>query len=92
MSFGQHLGRLREAAGLSRAELARRARVPVSTLRNWEADRGFPALPAALRLAAALGVPVESFAAGVEDLAEADPATPPDRPRRRQKGKTHRRR
>jgi transcriptional regulator with XRE-family HTH domain len=55
MSFGQHLRRLRESAGLSRAELAGRAGVPASTLRNWEGDRGFPGLPAALRLAAALG-------------------------------------
>jgi transcriptional regulator with XRE-family HTH domain len=47
--------------------LARRAGVPVGTLRNWEADRGFPGLPALLRLAAALGVPVERFAEGVED-------------------------
>jgi DNA-binding transcriptional regulator YiaG len=36
MSFGQHLRALREAADLSRAELARRAVVPASTLRNWE--------------------------------------------------------
>jgi DNA-binding XRE family transcriptional regulator len=55
-SFGQHLRGLREAAGLSRAELARRSGVPVSTLRNWEADRGMPGLPAALWLAEALGV------------------------------------
>jgi HTH-type transcriptional regulator, cell division transcriptional repressor len=70
MSFGLHLRGLREAAGLSRAELARKAGVPISTLRNWEGDRGFPGLPAALRLAEALGVPVERFAEGVEDPAE----------------------
>ena len=59
MSFGQHLRSLREAAGLSRAALARRAGVPAGTLRNWEADRGMPGLPALLRLAEALGVPAE---------------------------------
>jgi DNA-binding transcriptional regulator YiaG len=48
MSFGQYLRGLREGAGLSRPELARRAAVPSSTLRNWEADRGMPFLPAAL--------------------------------------------
>ena len=42
MSYGGHLRTLRGEAGLSRAELARRARVPVGTLRNWENDRGFP--------------------------------------------------
>jgi DNA-binding XRE family transcriptional regulator len=51
MSFGQHLRGLREVAGLSRAELAQRAAVPVSTLRNWEADRGFPDWTVGMRLA-----------------------------------------
>jgi transcriptional regulator with XRE-family HTH domain len=69
MSFGGHLRSLRAVAGLSRAELARRAGVPVSTLRNWENDRGFPGL-AFLRLAEALGVPVERLAEGVDDPAE----------------------
>jgi transcriptional regulator with XRE-family HTH domain len=69
MSFGQHLRTLCTTAGLSRAEAARRARVPASTLRGWENDRGFPPLPALVRLADALGVPVERFAEGVEDPA-----------------------
>jgi transcriptional regulator with XRE-family HTH domain len=86
MSFGQHLRALREGAGLSRAELARRAGIPAGTLRNWEGDRGFPGLPALLRLAGALGVPVERLAEGVEDPAEDDPAPLPERSRRRPKG------
>jgi DNA-binding transcriptional regulator YiaG len=53
MSFGGHLRTLREKACLSRAELARRAGVPVSTLRHWEHGRGFPGVPAFLRLAEA---------------------------------------
>jgi transcriptional regulator with XRE-family HTH domain len=77
MSFGQHLRALREEAGLSRAELARRAVVPVSTLCNWEGDRGFPGLAACLGLAAALGVPAERFAEGVEDPAGQDAAPGP---------------
>jgi transcriptional regulator with XRE-family HTH domain len=87
MSFGEHLRGLREAAGLSRPELARRARVPAGTLRSWEGDRGFPGLPALLRLAGALGVPVERFAQGVEDPAgdEAGPAQ--GKPRRARRGK-----
>jgi transcriptional regulator with XRE-family HTH domain len=67
MSFGRHMRALREKAGLSRAELARRAGVPVSTLRNWEGDRGFPNVAAGLRLAEALGVRIERLAEGVED-------------------------
>jgi transcriptional regulator with XRE-family HTH domain len=74
MSFGGHIRKLREGAGLSRAELARKAAVPASTLRNWEGGRGFPGLPVLLRLAAALGVTVERIAEGVDDLAEDEPA------------------
>jgi transcriptional regulator with XRE-family HTH domain len=79
MSFGEHLRALREQAGLSRAELARRAGVPASTLRNWEAGPGFPTTRSAagfMRLAGALGVPFERLAEGVEDPAdeEADEA------------------
>jgi transcriptional regulator with XRE-family HTH domain len=77
MSFGTHLRALRESAGLSRAELARQAGVPLSTLRNWEGDRGFPGLPALRRLAEALGLPVERFAQGVDDPAEDEPEMPP---------------
>jgi transcriptional regulator with XRE-family HTH domain len=87
MSFGQHLRSLREGAGLSRAELARRAGVPASTLRNWEGDRGMPGIPAALRLAEALGVPVEWLAEGVDDDAEEE-LDAPEKPRRPRKRKT----
>jgi transcriptional regulator with XRE-family HTH domain len=87
MSFGGYLKALRQGAGLSRAELARRARVPAGTLRNWEGDRGFPGLAACLRLAAALGVPVERLAEGVEDPAGEEPETAPERPRRTRRGK-----
>jgi transcriptional regulator with XRE-family HTH domain len=66
----------REGAGLSRAEPARTAGVPAGTLRNWEGDRGFPGLPAALRLAEALGVPVEQLAEGVEDPAAEEEGEP----------------
>jgi hypothetical protein len=38
-------------------EQTQTAGVPVGTLRKWQGDRGMPGLPAALRLAAALGVP-----------------------------------
>ena len=48
MSFGGHLRALRQEAGLSRGELARRAAVPVSTLRGGGRTTGaFPALPPA---------------------------------------------
>jgi transcriptional regulator with XRE-family HTH domain len=87
MSFGKHLRALRGEAGLSRPELAREAGVPVSTLRNWEGGRGMPGLPVLLRLAGALGVPVERFAEGVEDPAEEELEPAPERPRRPPKEK-----
>ena len=73
MSFGGHLRALRGAAKLYRAELARQAGAPVSTLRHWENDRGFAGIPAFLRLAEALGVPAERLAEGVDDPAEGRP-------------------
>jgi transcriptional regulator with XRE-family HTH domain len=74
MSFGQHLRTLRQGAGLSRAELARRSGVPASTLRNWENDRSFPTVATTfLRLAEALGVTPERLAEGVEDPAGDEP-------------------
>jgi transcriptional regulator with XRE-family HTH domain len=57
--------------------------VPVSTLRNWENDRGFPGLPVLVRLAEVLGVPVERFAEGVDEPEVAAGAS-----RRMRKGKT----
>ena len=65
---------MREAAGLSRAELARRAAVPAGTLRNWEGDRGFPHPRAFVSLAGALGVSQRRLAEGVEDPADEDEA------------------
>jgi transcriptional regulator with XRE-family HTH domain len=73
MSFGQYMRALRAEAGLSRAELARRAGVPASTLRNRENDRGFPHLRALLRMAEVLGVPVERYAEGVDEPAGDEP-------------------
>jgi putative transcriptional regulator len=87
MSFGQHMRALREEAGLSRAERARRAGVPVSTLRNWENDRGFPSLATGLRLAGALGVPVERLAEGVQDPAKDGAEQPAPSPDPQAKGK-----
>ena len=82
MSFGRHLRTLRQEAGVSRAALARRAGVSVSTLRHWENGRGFPSMAAFLRLAEALGVPAERLAEGVDDPA-GEATEPPETMRRR---------
>src|SRR5262245_23903028 len=68
----------RSADEPDRAGLARGVGVPVSTLRHWEGDRGLPVL---LRLAAALGVPVERLAEGVEDPAGEEEEPAPEKPR-----------
>ncbi|HJT75672.1 MAG TPA: helix-turn-helix transcriptional regulator [Gemmataceae bacterium] len=85
MNFGQHLRGPREAAGLTRAELARKGGVSLSALPDREGGRGLPGLSGLRRLAEALGVPVERFAEGVEDPAVDEPAVPPVKPRRRKR-------
>jgi transcriptional regulator with XRE-family HTH domain len=87
MSIGRHLRNLREAAGLSRAGLARRAGVPAGTLCNWEGDRGFPGPAAFMRLAEALRVTPERLAAGVEDTAEDELLAAEEEAGRRRKGR-----
>jgi transcriptional regulator with XRE-family HTH domain len=86
MSFAQHLRTLREAAGLSRAALARGPGVPASTLRNWQGDRGFPGVQAGMRLAEALGVTAERLAEGIDDPAEDEALAAEAEARQRRKG------
>lgn len=52
---------LREKRGMSRAELAKRAYVSVSTLYSWERGRNMPSLVTAACLARALGVPIDAL-------------------------------
>jgi transcriptional regulator with XRE-family HTH domain len=58
MGFASTLRRLREAAGLSQADLARVAGVPARSIQNWEQGRVQPRLAVLAKLAAALGVDV----------------------------------
>jgi transcriptional regulator with XRE-family HTH domain len=57
---------MREAAGLSQAQLAKRAGVPLRTYQEWEYARRTPLLSAAVKLAAALGVSVDELACVIE--------------------------
>lgn len=61
-TLGQRLQRLRAAAGLTQSQLAERAEVAVSSLRNWEIDYREPGFRAVSRLAKALGVTAEVLA------------------------------
>jgi transcriptional regulator with XRE-family HTH domain len=65
VSFARALQDLREAAGWSQVELARRSGTPINSLRNWEQGRVLPRIDAATRLARALGVSLDLLA--VED-------------------------
>jgi transcriptional regulator with XRE-family HTH domain len=85
MSFGRNLQELREKAGLSQSELAKKANVSIKSLQNWEIDRNQPRLDAIVKLAQVLGVSLEALTSGVgasktskSDLPpKATPPTPP---------------
>jgi hypothetical protein len=53
---------------------------PLSVVERLDNERGFPAAAAFLRLAAALGVPPERLAEGVEDPAEDEPEPVREKP------------
>jgi putative transcriptional regulator len=57
-AMGQRLRRLREARGLTQAELAKKARITREYVVRLEAGRYDPTLSVSSRLAKALGVPV----------------------------------
>jgi transcriptional regulator with XRE-family HTH domain len=61
-TLGQRLQRLRAGLGLSQRQLAEAAGVPARSLQNWEVDYREPGWRALVRLAARLGVTVESLA------------------------------
>jgi transcriptional regulator with XRE-family HTH domain len=72
-TFGARLQRLRSAAGLTQAQLAERAGIPLTTLRNWEHDRREPMASALFKLANALNVDCRAF----QDSIVAAQAEPP---------------
>ncbi|MFO0823029.1 MAG: helix-turn-helix transcriptional regulator [Gemmataceae bacterium] len=62
MRFSEIVRSLREKAGLTQQQLAEKADIPIGTLRNHEQGQRLPSLAAARRLAAALGVTVDTLA------------------------------
>ncbi len=64
-TMGKRIAALRVAAGLSQPQLAKRAGVPIGTLRNWEQDLRQPYASALQALAVALGVEVGPLLDGV---------------------------
>jgi transcriptional regulator with XRE-family HTH domain len=79
--FARRLGELREAAGLSQYELARRAGLTRQTLSRLEMGDSEPSWGTVQMLAAVLGVDCRAFA----DPSIKPPAIEPPRPRGRPK-------
>lgn len=77
MSFGKTLQHLRETAGLSQAELARRSGTSLDTLRHWEQDRSLPKIDAVTRLARTLGVSLDLLAVDTEAAVALNRSLPP---------------
>lgn len=73
MTFGAKLRELREAASMTREALAEASGVPFGSIHGYEIGRRSPSLTAAVKLAGALGVSVDTFAA-CEDVAVEKPA------------------
>lgn len=83
MSFGTRLRELREAAGLTRKELAERAGLKESGIANLEQDRRSPAWETVVALCTALNVSCDEFRK--EPTAEPAPK-PRGRPRKKAEG------
>jgi transcriptional regulator with XRE-family HTH domain len=62
MTFAEKLKELRQAAGLTQAELAERSGRGLGAIRDYEQGNREPLLSTAFKLAAALDVSVEVFA------------------------------
>ena len=69
--FAPRLRELRDRAKLSQTDLARRSGVPQATVAAYEVGRHSPTWGAAVRLANALGVSLDSFLAAPEKKQEA---------------------
>ena len=83
MTFAEKLRQLRQTAGLSEAGLAERSGVSFGAIHNYCLGLRRPTFSAVLRIARALGVTCEAFAACADlcEDPEDDPPGPP-RPRR----------
>jgi transcriptional regulator with XRE-family HTH domain len=89
-TFGEMVRALRQAAGLSQAQLAEAAGIGLPTLKDYEGDRRSPSLEIAQKVAAALGVKVTAFDGAEFRHAAQQPAPtapPPRRTGRKMPGK-----
>ena len=66
VSMGKQLAACRKRAGLTQEQLARRARIPINSLREWEQGRRSMRLRTAMKLARALGITMNDFCGNVK--------------------------
>ena len=60
--MGEQFAKVREAHNLTQAELARRAKVPLRSLQEWEQGTRIPRFDRVIQIADALGVPLDELA------------------------------
>jgi transcriptional regulator with XRE-family HTH domain len=82
-NFGDRLKELREAAGISMYELAKRSNVSAASLSRYEEGDRDPQWQTVVKLARALGVSVSEFDASEDVDPEPPPPPPPPAPPRR---------
>lgn len=82
MRFGDKLRELRDAKGMTQAELAEASGLPVGSIRNYEQNQREPLWDAAFKLAKALGVGCDVFEECVGAESEAAPKKGRGRPRK----------
>jgi transcriptional regulator with XRE-family HTH domain len=78
--FAGRLRELREAAGLTQGELARQANSKVNTIARLERGERKPTWETVVALAAALGVPTDTFLKPPAKRPPAGPGRPPKQP------------
>jgi transcriptional regulator with XRE-family HTH domain len=79
MGFKENLRTLREKAGLSQTELAKKAGVPFRSYQNWETGLREPRISTVTALAEALGVSVDQLVADEPRRSDAALAKSPKR-------------
>jgi transcriptional regulator with XRE-family HTH domain len=79
MGFKENLRRLREQAGLTQTEMAKKAGVPFRSYQNWELGSREPRVQALSALAAALGVSMDKL---IDHPIAQAPKQPRGRPRK----------
>lgn len=76
MPFAEVLKKLRTEAGMTQEQLAERAGIAISSLRNHEQGHRAPSWPAVVKLARALGVKADVFSE-CDEVKEEQPASKP---------------